>query len=249
MDPVMAPPGQTEVGTLPLDIARSLASVQSALEQVEQELRSAFQAAATKGDNTAIQAVLAELEAAAAGPRDSGASFKTRVQALAWQEIRRGLIGTLGLDPKPGQARGPVALATDKAVSAARRLPEEGLGAGTAQSPSVPKVYQETVRLHVKAGGRLRSAVRFLAEFRQHPELRLLQVARDPRRGDMDVLVGLRGPVDLKVTLAQMLEVQLVESPTDLKAAGGERVLTVQLHIGPEGPGEDAGPQGKPAGE
>ena len=91
-------------------------------------------------------------------------------------------------------------------------------------------VYKGTVNLQVKPGSHLRSVVSFTAQLRRTPQFRVLQVARNPRSGDIEISMALREPLDLQEILLHTKGVEgvcLVGPPSEPSPSADGPVIDV----------------------
>lgn len=224
---------QQQVEAISPEIESMLTDVQDLLnEMVVKELRRSYLAAIQKEDSTApLEELVTELETLTSSVQEGIAGVKTRLQELVQSEVRRAISVALE-NVTIGRPQ-----ASPQGQPAAEKL-VAGVVAGQAAShhacnePSVPvteNMYKGTVRLRVKTSGSVRAAVQFLAQLRRLTQLRLLRVAGTAFQGDIEVLVGVREPLDLGVALLAMENVHSVRVPPEVAKDAAERLIDVSL--------------------
>ena len=88
--------------------------------------------------------------------------------------------------------------------------------------------YEGTVNIRARYTANLQKIVEFVQQLRDTPRLRLLRLARQPS-DDVQILLGLREPMDLKTILEQISGVAEVNLISSTHPEGGEPLLEVQL--------------------
>ena len=94
--------------------------------------------------------------------------------------------------------------------------------------PEQVVVYEGTVNIKAQHTTNIQTIVEFVQRLRDTPLLRLLRLARQPSN-DVQILLGLREPMDLKTTLENMLGVAEVNVVSPPHPEGGEPLLVVRL--------------------
>lgn len=242
-----------EAEAIPPAIENVIADVQTSLQQVaKREMRECFRAAVTHGDSRMpIQRLMQEVERVTAEVRNRILGAKTRIQALLHEEIRRVVVSSINSPERPHLVEKPRDLAAEvlkqtiaqvdaalpeASAPKASKAPEvsgqiQTNAGGKPELSILPEVqmYSGTVRLSVKAKGRdPRSALHFLAQLRRKPQFRLLRVLGDTS-GDMEIVVGLREPLELKENLMGMQEVNTVKDLSGPGSTTGETQLQILL--------------------
>ena len=90
-------------------------------------------------------------------------------------------------------------------------------------------VYEGTVKLEVQTTGSIRGMIQFVDELRQSEDFHLLRLVADQNKEGMDIWLRLRGPVELKPTLLQLVGVCGVEIPAGTNSGDSEPLLRVSL--------------------
>lgn len=210
---------------------------------VQKELRRAYSEAIDNGDSKVpLVDLVKELETLMAGVQGRLADVKARLQEMVQLELQRAVAGALeGTGVRPGQqaaggngnGKSPASEAAGAgAANGAVPAELEGGSRGPREArASGEDVYKGTVRLTVKANGHIRSAIRFLAQLRRKSELRVLQVTGNPYQGtgDIEILMDLREPLDLKEVIVQLADPYLVQISRDSDQDSGELLLSVLL--------------------
>ena len=89
--------------------------------------------------------------------------------------------------------------------------------------------YEGTVRLAVSTSGCIRRMIHFVDELRQNTQFHLLRLVASQHSDGMDILLRLREPIRLKVTLLQMEDVSQVDDSTAPESEADEQLLHVSL--------------------
>ena len=119
----------------------------------------------------------------------------------------------------------------------AQELESAAEAVAASQAPE-EATYEGNVRLKVESEGDLQHLVQFVQELRQKPQFRLLRLVSDSQNS-VDILLGLREPLELRSMLAEMEGVSQVDQEEDASGAsdlrdegsgeGRERQLNVRL--------------------
>lgn len=250
MDKLPSSTIDAKVAAVPPEIEHVLAGVQTILHGlVLKELRRSYHAAVKDGDSKPpLHQLMQELETITAGIQDRVDAMKASLLDLVQHEFRRAVvIGLSSVARPPATERGALHPEAPPTPLFGATLPGRSphvQGGGGQPSPGTAvalpdslaeksrnQMYTGRVLLQVKANGNVRSAVRFLAELRRKPQLRLLQVLGNPLQGagDIEVVMGLRESLDLKELLLQIEGVSLVRSSSESRAPGAASQLTVWL--------------------
>lgn len=107
---------------------------------------------------------------------------------------------------------------------------DEWRAAGSTR-PAGEDISEGTVCLRVEGGGHLQRTVNFLSQLRMNNQFHVLSVKGNPS-SDLDVVVGLREPVNIKVVLLQMGDVEEVVPADGDREAQGSSQFQVRLASG-----------------
>ena len=91
------------------------------------------------------------------------------------------------------------------------------------------ELYEGTVKLAVDGARDMATVMRFVEQLHRQPQFRLLRLTGKQRSPGVDILLGLREPVSLKLMIHQMDGVSLVTGTPRLDSTECERPLEVRL--------------------
>ena len=183
-------------------------------ELVREEVRRHFE--------DALRVTEAWMSAPSVAEVDDWDASGTRIQVLGAQEDQAE--ATLGLgEPNTIILRGP----------SAPTVPEAYGGAGGSAKFEVEAgLYEGTIRLALETDWDIGKIVRFVRELSREPEIRLLKLVSS-RQDGVDVLLGLRKPLNLNELLPRINGVTQVSALPPPSQSGYEQTIVVRLDNSP----------------
>lgn len=221
-------------------------SIQSAKTKVQdlihQELRRHILEAQDSGQTTSsAKEFLWEVDALTAKVQRDIRTAKAGVQRLLHRELCECFKNALG------NALEPLSVSDSALGIPGLSSSSQASGLGDAETPMLPRmdewkaadstrpaggdVSEGTVCLRVEGGGHLQRTVNFLSQLRMKTQFHLLSVKGNPSN-DLDVVVGLREPVNIKDVLLQMGDVDEVVPSEGDRVAEGYNQFQVRLASG-----------------
>lgn len=222
-------------------VQKSIESAKTkAQELIQLELRRHVLEARDIGQTTSpAKEFLWEVDALTAKVQRDVRTAKAGVQSLLHHELCECFKDALGNAQEP---RSDSALATPALSSSSRsnglqdteapmqpRMDESKAAEST--RPAGEDISEGTVCLRVEGGGHLQRTVNFLSQLRMKTQLHVLSVKGNPSN-NLDLVVGLREPVNIKDVLLQMADVEEVILAEGDRVEGGSNQFQVRLASG-----------------